>query len=120
MELKKNIQKRLKEQRKTQVDLCKDLGVTSQSLQYYFRGNITLSKLSEIAAALNCQPWELIRPADEDPTTDSPRQDQEHSDQEHHDTTTPREATRPAILCPNCGKLIYLNPTTKEDDPRTK
>lgn len=112
MELKKNIQKRLKEQRKTQVDLCKDLGVTSQSLQYYFRGNITLSKLSEIAAALNCQPWELISPADEDPTTDQ--------DQGHSEATTPREATRPAILCPNCGALIHLNPTTKEDDPRTK
>lgn len=97
MDIKQNIVNALRAAGKTQLDLCETLGVTKQSLQYYFRGNITLAKLGEIAAALNVSPWDLLRPGGvpdpRQPGGSAPAQDQ-------------GEAAR--IICPHCGKAVTL------------
>ena len=65
MDIKANVVRLLQEQGKTQLDLCKSLGVTTQSLQYYFKANLTLSNLQKIADALGVEPWQLLKPVGE-------------------------------------------------------
>lgn len=99
MDIKQNIVNALRAAGKTQLDLCETLGVTKQSLQYYFRGNITLAKLGEIAAALDVSPWDLLRPGGvPDPrqlggSTPKPAQDQGAAVQ---------------TICPHCGKPLQI------------
>ena len=84
MDIKTNVVRILREQGKTQVDLYKSLGITPQSLQYYFKANLTLANLQKIADALGVEPWQLLKP-------------QSDSDQE-----------RPAPVCPHCGYPLNI------------
>ena len=84
--IKENVQKRLKALKMSQNDLADSLGVSRQTLHYYFNGNITLSKLAEIARILGVQPYELIRPQE--------------------DTTTKPEHQENALICPYCGNKL--------------
>ena len=83
MDIKTNVVRILREQGKTQVDLCKSLGVTTQNLQYYFKANLTLVNLQKIEDALGVEPWQLLKPVGKD------------NGQE-------------AIKCPHCGYPLTI------------
>ena len=85
IDIKSNVVRILREQHKTQVDLYKALGITSQSLQYYFKANLTLSNLQKIADALNVEPWQLLKPVGS--------------------STDPQ---RPQLVCPHCGYPLTI------------
>lgn len=84
MDIKTNVVRILREQGKTQVDLYKSLGITPQSLQYYFKANLTLANLQKIADALGVEPWQLLKPI---------------SDADHE---------KPAPVCPHCGHPLTI------------
>lgn len=76
-------------------DICADLGgITRQALYNYMKGGMSLNTLVKIAAALGCDPWELLKPEPD------------------QDNTTPKAANN--ITCPHCGKIIYLFPASKQ------
>lgn len=85
MDIKANVVRLLQEQGKTQLDLCKSLGVTTQSLQYYFKANLTLSNLQKIADALNVEPWQLLKPVE-----------------------SSSDPQRPQLVCPHCGYPLTI------------
>lgn len=89
--IKNNVVQILRQQNKTQKDLAAALGVTVQTLQYYFNGNITLKNLERIADALNVDPWQLLKP---------------HDDNETITTKPQEEQTR--FICPHCGKPLEI------------
>ena len=60
--IKDNVKKRLKDLNLSQNDLADKLSVTRQTLNYYLNGNITISKLAEIADALGVHAFQLIQP----------------------------------------------------------
>lgn len=64
-EIKDNVIRLLAQQGRTQRDLCAQLGITVQNLQYYFGGNITLRNISRLAEALGVEPWQILKPHDE-------------------------------------------------------
>lgn len=85
MDIKTNVVRILREQGKTQVDLYKSLGITAQSLQYYFKANLTLANLQKIADALGVEPWQLLKPV------------------------SGADQKQPAIVCPHCGYPLTIN-----------
>lgn len=91
MDIKTKILEQLKKQGRTQRDLAAALGTSEQSLQYYYKANLTLSKLAQLAAAVDLDPWQLLHPATlEDIQTAGPA------------------AQAPALTCPHCKKPIFL------------
>ena len=91
MEIKTKILEQLKKQGRTQRDLAADLGTSEQSLQYYYKANLTLSKLAALAAAVDLAPWQLLHPATlADLNTQGPA------------------AQAPGHVCPHCGKPIFV------------
>ena len=109
--IKENIQRVLRQTGRTQRDLCRDLGITPQSMQYYFKGNITIAKLSEIAQAIGVQPWELLR---EPGTQDGSAQAATTQEQPRPTETNNPE---PGPRCPYCGKPLKI---CRADDNQEK
>ena len=97
--IKNNIVQALKNQGRTQRQLAADLGITVQNLQYYYKGNITTRNLERIAAALDVDPWQLLRPAGLD-------------DDETQTRTEPNQPTdnrrKLQTICPHCKKPITI------------
>ena len=110
--IKENLQQILKAQGTTQKALCKKLDITPQTLQYYFRGNITLARLNEIAGAVGVQPWELIKPGGGDQTTRQPEPRTQAQKEE------PRP-TPPTLICPRCGFPIKYHIIAETQDDKT-
>lgn len=97
--IKKNVTRLLKARKKSQKDLAADLAITVQTLQYYFSGNITLKNLERIAAALDVDPWQLLRPGELD------------DDNEPTQTRTTAQQTtggKLQTICPHCKKPITI------------
>ena len=94
IDIKTNIVKVLQDQGKTQIDLCKALRITPQSLQYYFKANLTLANLERIAGALNVEPWQLLKPLEEGETIPQ-RQ--------------PRPTAATVANCPHCGRPLKIS-----------
>ena len=69
-------------------DLARDLGVTTQTIYSQMRGNPTLSTLEKLAALLGVDPWELLKPVDDDNN---------------------EQKKLPQIICPHCGKAITIS-----------
>jgi len=92
--IKEKVQIILKGSGITQNDLADKLNITRQTLHYYLNGNITLSKLAEIAGALGVSPWELLTPIPQKP-----------------------EPQLLQTICPYCKKplQIALNPSGNEN-----
>lgn len=95
IDIKMNIVQALKDQGRTQKDLAAALKVTTQTLQYYFNGNITLRNIERIAAALQVEPWRLLKPSE--PGEAIPKIEPH----ENQPTTT-------TAICPNCGKALKI------------
>lgn len=98
MEIKTKILEQLKKQGRTQRDLAAALHTSEQSLQYYYKANLTLSKLATLAAAVGLAPWQLLHPA-----TLAALQESGPA------------APAPGLACPHCGKPIFI--TVTADDP---
>lgn len=56
------VSRRLSELGKTQQWLADKLGVSAGSVSEVLTGNPSFKKIAEYAKALNCEPWQLIRP----------------------------------------------------------
>lgn len=70
-------------------DICAALGgITRQALYNYMKKGISFNSICKIAAALDVEPWQLLKPADE-----------------QQQTTTTSEAQ---TICPHCGKPIKI------------
>ena len=78
-------------------DFAAMIGIKRQSLYSYFKKNVTVENLARVANALNVEPWQLLKPIEDEMKPNSP-----------------------VIACPHCGKLIYLNPATKPDHQNEK
>lgn len=94
MDISTNVKKALRAQGKNLDDLAAALNVSRMQVYRYLNGNITLSNLQRLAAALNIPPSKLL---EEGPEADNPG---------------PIPAGLPAVLsiiCPSCRKQIYLN-----------
>lgn len=65
----------------TLAEIAEKIGVSASSLSQIMKGNPTLSKLQDIASALNVSVAELFEPQD---------------------------ASQPTGRCPHCGKLIKI------------
>ena len=71
----------------TMRKLAADLGVTEQTIYSYFRDGITLRTLEKAAALVGCEPWQLLKPNDQEKQP---------------------EQAQPQTICPHCGKTIFL------------
>ena len=94
MDISTNVKKALRAQGKNLDDLAAALNVSRMQVYRYLNGNITLSNLQRLAAALNIPPSKLL---EEGPEADNPG---------------PIPAGLPAVLsiiCPSCREQIYLN-----------
>lgn len=70
-------------------DICADLGgISRQALYNYMKGGMSLNTLARIAAALGVDPWELLKPVDDDNN---------------------EQNKLPQIICPHCGKAITIS-----------
>lgn len=99
IDIKTNIVQALKDQGRTQRDLASALEVTTQTLQYYFSGNITLRNIERIAAALEVEPWRLLKPSEPGEAIPTiPKAE----------TPTQEEPTTTTAICPNCGKALKI------------
>lgn len=96
--IRDKVQEILKSRGRSQIDLANALNVTRQTLHYYLTGNITLSTLEEIAAALDVEPAELLRTG-ADQLIQAPRATQDHA---------------PGIVCPYCGQIIRIEAAKTE------
>lgn len=93
IDIKTNIVQALRDQGRTQKDLAASLEVTTQTLQYYFSGNITIKNLERIAAALEVEPWRLLKPIE--PGETIPRKQ-------------PGKETTAQTICPYCGNTLQI------------
>ena len=94
MDIKGKILDQLRKQGRTQRDLAASLKTSEQSLQYYYKANLTLSKLSDLAAAVGLEAWQLIHPAS-------------LADLQSQGPTAPAtEETN--TVCPHCGKTLKI------------
>lgn len=66
IDLNENVERFLKQKGKNKTVLADLLGVSYMQLYRYLHGNITLANLERIAKALDLEPWQLLRPADQD------------------------------------------------------
>ena len=64
--LNENVERFLKQNGKNKTVLADLLGVSYMQLYRYLHGNITLANLERLAKALDVEPWQLLRPADQD------------------------------------------------------
>lgn len=69
-------------------EIADSLHVTRQTIYSYFRENINLRTLEKAAALVDVEPWQLLKPADDQQQT----------------TTTSEVQT----ICPHCGKPIKI------------
>ena len=90
--IKNNVTRILNQQNRTQRQLAKDLNITPQTMQYYFNGNITLKNLQRIADALNVDPWQLLKPLEDNETI----------------TTKPEPPEQAQTICPYCRKRLEI------------
>ena len=80
------IQKKIKEMGLTAAQLAEKMGCSAPALSQVLNGNPTLTKLGEIAKAMDITVSELLR-----------------EDQEDEGTAQP-----PKFVCPHCGKEIKV------------
>ena len=66
IDLNENVERFLKQKGKNKIVLADLLGVSYMQLYRYLHGNITLANLERLAKALQVEPWQLLRPADQD------------------------------------------------------
>ena len=66
IDLNENVERFLKQKGKNKTVLADLLGVSYMQLYRYLHGNITLANLERLANALDVEPWQLLRPADQD------------------------------------------------------
>ena len=92
-EIKDNIVRLLSEQGRTQRELCIQLGITTQNLQYYFGGNITMRNLCRLAEALGVEPWVLLKPYGVD--EELPR-------------VVKSDPVKLSFRCPHCGRRLKM------------
>lgn len=82
--------------------LANRAGVTrAAAVKWIEINDIRVSTVEKIAAALGVEPWELLKPSAED---DLRQGNLQHDQREQ----------APNIVCPHCGKVIYLTATTEE------
>lgn len=98
--IKDNVQKRLKELGLTQNELSAKLGVSRQTLHYYLNGNITISKLGEIAHILGLEAFQLIQPMD--------------------NTTQEKQRNLNGFICPYCGNKLKAVAIDQDQDQEQK
>ena len=81
----------------TWQDLTKAAGVKSytQIINYLNKPGLTLASLEKLAAILNIEPWQLLRP-------------QEATTKEHT-----------IIICPHCGNLLSIRAAKVQTDNNT-
>lgn len=95
-EVKKNIEKIRQDKGIKIENICADLNITRQAWYNYLAGGFSLATLNKLAAALHVETYELLKPSEEQ--------------------TTQIEPTNVnTIICPDCGAIITLNPTTTND-----
>ena len=86
MEIQQNIKYLCKRRGITLQTLAARMGVTYGTLFNQAKKNPSLASLERIAAALNCDVWELLKPTDT-----------------NQDTTTEN-----SLICPYCGGKIHI------------
>ena len=86
--IKKNFDYYRQQKGLTMQDLADARGVTPQTLYSYFRQGLTLRTLEKAAALVDVEPWQLLKPAED-----------------QQQTTTTSEAQ---TICPHCGKPIKI------------
>ena len=91
MDISDNIARIAKDKGAQLQGIAAALGVSRMQLYRYLHGNVTIGNLAKIAAALDVEPWQLLKP---------------YPDQEPDNPTLPNKAK---IICPHCGKEIRIN-----------
>lgn len=86
--IKKNFDYYRQQKGLTMQELASKRGVTPQTLYSYFRQGLTLRTLEKAAALVDVEPWQLLKPAED-----------------QQQTTTTSEAQ---TICPHCGMPIKI------------
>ena len=97
IDLNENVERFLKQKGKNKTVLADLLGVSYMQLYRYLHGNITLANLERLAKALDLEPWQLLRPADQD------NQNTTHHD-DHHE--------------PHKAGIVLKDGTSNNNDPK--
>ncbi len=88
-EIGKNILRILSKRGITVLDLANLAGVTrAAAAKWIYTNDLRVSTVERIAAALGVDPWELLKPVDDDNN---------------------EQNKLPQIICPHCGKAITIS-----------
>ena len=94
MDIKDNIKYILAKRGMNQNDLAQAIGVSRQSIHYYFNGNISLETLQKLAEALNTTVETIV--------SETPLKWKEDN------IPSKSSATETRLICPHCGEEIEI------------